>query len=491
MIELPCPTCGSELNFLEQYQRYYCHQCQHYAPEGYGAHGAKKCPTCGGILSYVVQYDRFYCFRCNAYAAVEATAPAAVEPVPVAEPAPKAEPAPEAKPTEPVAPLTAAIPAQPAIPPSPQPTPQPAPQAETPQTAKPAASETAPSPAPTATPEPAPAKPAEPEIEGPSKAIAALASAKPAVVRVKVFAMRKSELMDLCKAYDLDPSGTKDQLQERLLSFLNYLEEESQPEAEEPAPVPGPTAETPKEEKAEVPVAPAEAEPHPTTAWTAVAKAPEPAVQTSAGSQTQVVVIEEKPPPVAAPTPIPIVVTHEPVEAPKVEHPCPTCGRELNYISQYGRWYCYFCQRYAPAAKSKNACPTCGATLRWIDQYQRWWCDSCQKYAPADLPRPSGAAAVAAQPAEREAARPVVAAAIAQPTVSAHRHAHPSTGIGLVAFGLVLFILEELLVEFPAVFPMPFGINLPAEAVVVIRFLAFFFVALGAIAGLMALRERA
>jgi hypothetical protein len=26
--------------------------------------------------------------------------------------------------------------------------------------------------------------------------------------------------------------------------------------------------------------------------------------------------------------------------------PCPTCGRELNYVEQYGQYYCYTCQQY-------------------------------------------------------------------------------------------------------------------------------------------------
>ncbi len=474
---------------LDQYQRYYCHQCQHYAPEGYGAHGAKKCPSCGGVLSYVAQYDRFYCYRCNAYASVETPAPASPEPVVAAEAAAKAEPAREAKPVD-ATPPTAAAPADtvsatPSSRPAPQPEPQP--------TAAPGPLETAPSPAPTVAPEPVTVKPAEAAAEEPLEAPPAAPNVKPAVLRVKVFTMRKAELMDLCKAYDLDPLGTKEQIQERLLSYLNDLEEEEKPEAEEeaPAPAPAPVAEAPKEEKAEAPAAPVAAAPEATAVEVQVEKAPEPASQAASGYPSQAVLVEEAPAKAAASEMIPFVVTPEPVAAPKVEHPCATCGRELSYIAQYGRWYCYWDQKYAPATRARNACPTCGQTLRWIDLYQRWWCDSCRKYAPADLPKPSGAAAVIVQPMVREVATPVATEAISQPTASAHRHSHPSAGIGLVAFGLVLFILEELLVEFPAVFPMPFGIMLPAQAVVAIRFLAFFFVALGAIAGLMALRERA
>src|SRR6059036_1744929 len=89
VISLPCPTCGSELAFLEQYQRHYCYACGNYAPEGYGDRGAKICPTCRGILSYVAQYDRHYCFRCNAYPAdgailqsLEAIMPVDIRPAP-------------------------------------------------------------------------------------------------------------------------------------------------------------------------------------------------------------------------------------------------------------------------------------------------------------------------------------------------------------------------------------------------------------------------
>lgn len=30
--------------------------------------------------------------------------------------------------------------------------------------------------------------------------------------------------------------------------------------------------------------------------------------------------------------------------------------------------------------KEKNPCPTCGKELTWIEQYQRWYCYNCGKY---------------------------------------------------------------------------------------------------------------
>ncbi len=496
MTELPCPNCGSELTFLEQYQRHYCHQCQRYAPDGYGAHGARTCPTCGGVLSYVAQYDRFYCFRCNAYAVVDATPPAPIAPAVSQDPTPLPMLAPEAKPEEPV--LVAALPektpdnpvTRPVTEPSPRPDVQPAPPQEPQPVVQSAVQETSPSPAGAPVAEPVAATPAEAETEEPSKAMLVLAASKPAVVRVKIFSLRKPELMDLCKAYDLDPSGTKDQMQERLLSYLSDLKTESQPEAEEPGPVMGQATGPPEAERPEGPamsMAPVTPTPATVTPAEETSEAP---MQASIERQSQAVVLEAPPARAVAPEPVPILVTPT-VEVPRVEHPCPTCGRELNYISQYARWYCYFCQRYAPVMRAKNACPTCGATLRWIDQYERWWCDACRKYAPADIPGPRGSTIAAARPTLRAAAPSAVEATVSQPTVSAHRHMNPNAGIGLVAFGIVLFITEMVFVEFPAVFSMNLGINVAPEYALVIRFFAFFFVALGAIAGLVAVRERA
>src|SRR5205085_4667100 len=45
----------------------------------------------------------------------------------------------------------------------------------------------------------------------------------------KIKETKKPVLMDLCKAYGLDPSGTKEQLRERLLSYLDDSEAERRP----------------------------------------------------------------------------------------------------------------------------------------------------------------------------------------------------------------------------------------------------------------------
>ena len=476
MADLPCPTCGSPLSFLEQYQRHYCLRCGQYAPEGYGDRGGRRCPTCGGILSFVTQYNRFYCYHCNTYPPDEPAVPVKAEAPVVTPPATPATPAtvtatiPETKPAEATL-VAAATPAPTALVAQPVSEPSPAPAAQ--PESKPSTAEVAPANAPEAAP---PEKPAEPVPSEPSKEIQALVASKPAIVRVKIFALKKSELMDLCKAYSLDPSGTKEQVQERLLSFLHDLEVEEQPEAgaegppqtEAPAievhPGPIPVAETPSKRSTGSPAAAA-------TAATAV-------VQVEQAAAMPVEPAAEEP--VSEPAP---AVAEVPKAVAKVEHPCPTCGRELTYISQYDRYYCYYCQRYAPAMRVKGACPTCGATMRWIDQHQRWWCDSCQKYAPADLPKPANAAL----------ARPAGAATSSvatRPAIVLHHHASPATGMGLIGAGLALWVIYEFFAVLNPVLNL--GINNPFDATLgaFMVFLAFLLLAAGAMLGLSSLRDR-
>jgi len=43
------------------------------------------------------------------------------------------------------------------------------------------------------------------------------------------------------------------------------------------------------------------------------------------------------------------VVQATATEVTQQQHLCPTCGGQLTYIPQYRRFYCYRCQKYAPA----------------------------------------------------------------------------------------------------------------------------------------------
>ena len=480
VISLPCPTCGSELAFLEQYQRHYCYTCGNYAPEGYGDGGAKICPTCRGILSYVAQYDRQYCYRCNAYPAddavlqsLEATMPADIRPAPEG-----SEPAIVVTETEEKIEAEKPVEAEPnadvqkAVEPS-------ATMAEAPTTTIPQPEEIV-------------------EEERPQQE-ATEPRARPPIVRLKVFQAKKPALMDLCKAYNLDPTGTKEQLRERLLSYLDTLEGEADAEqgVEEP--------ESRVEPAATEPATEVERESWPSSSGTAEAQSVE--EEPARGEPTAATpptiapdVIETRPSPESVVEPIdtpvlvsvpesqPDVSTAPAVEATRALHPCPTCGRELTYIARYRRWYCYHCRAYAPVSQSKYACPNCGAALRWIGQYERWWCDSCRRYAPTDLPKPESA--VVASATSAEIAKPVsYATAYPTPTIT-HRHRSPGSGIGLVGFGILLFVLYELLVDLPGVLSYTTGIAVAPDLAFGLRFFAFVFVALGAIMGLSAVRDR-
>ncbi len=464
MITLPCPNCGSELALLEQYQRYYCYACARYAPEGYGDRGAKICPTCRGILSYVPQYDRHYCFRCSAYPADDAVLLSidTSAPGPSAAQATTSEPAvvlmEPAKPEE-LAVTTVDVPREP----SPQ-------------------------------PEELEAEEIPTEDQVPP--------AKPPLVREEILQARKPTLMDWCKAYDLDPTGTKEQLRERLLSYLDTLEAEAEPRdipaeahaveetspTESAAPVdaqPPVGSETtePVEETTEVgrTEEPTETEPA-TTSGRAVA----PAIVETRPQQESVVETVAAPFAQAGPMPQASIVQTVDVEPSRGLHACPTCGRGLMYIALYRRWYCYHCRAYAPAGKSKFACPNCGAALRWIPQYERWWCDACRRYAPADLPKPE----IAAATASAAVARPLAQVATFPTTTLVHRHRSPGSGIGLVGFGVVLFVLYEVLVDLPGILSFRTGFVVSPDLAFGLRFFAFVFVAVGAIMGLSAVRDR-
>jgi len=457
---LPCPNCASELAFLEQYRRHYCYSCGRYAPEGYGERGEKICPTCGGILSFVVPYDRHYCYRCNAYPPEGIALVSRVEPsVPAPSPSQSASPA-------------SLVVVEPVVEPA--------------EEAKPTAAKVS------KKPEPQPEEIVREVI--PAKETFPSRGRRP-LDREEVQVAKKPLLMDLCKQYGLHPAGTKEELRERVLSYIDELEAESRAkeesqEAEEQGEISASEWEGPVEYEDTVPAVETVEEQtveeeHATE---------EPSISTLPMIPPEVVVERRQPrvseyistATMATPSEQEAIVV-EPLPAQRVSalHPCPTCGRELSYISQYKRWYCYSCRRYAPRAKSKFACPTCGAALRWIEQYQRWWCESERRYAPSDLPRPERAIATASTTA---AARSFSAAAPFA-TIT-HRHRSPGGGIGLVGFGILLFLVYEVLVDLPMALPSSGGVLIAPDVAFGLRFFAFVFVAIGAIMGLSAVRDR-
>jgi len=79
--------------------------------------------------------------------------------------------------------------------------------------------------------------------------------------------------------------------------------------------------------------------------------------------------------------------------------PCTNCGRPLIWAPDVRRWFCNTCQRYFDSAYSGRdvfdklfdgiddnikgrvyRCETCGNVMNFVHQYQRWYCYYCQKY---------------------------------------------------------------------------------------------------------------
>jgi len=509
-----CPTCGKELTYIPQYDRWYCYAEGKYAPKGFGTgsdapaiqlgapeshEGHHHCPSCGRELAFIKEYDRWYCYAEGKYAPRDIQPVTAAKPVetavvqptteagtPVAESGPGTEvPLAEPQPAEPVVipeePLAAEpqrVDATPAETPAQEASPEPA-AAETP--AEPAPVE---EPASTSEPLAAEETPREPERPPERKK----KPKGPKLTRAGVTRANKTRLVKWCSAYDLDPTGTRVQLRDRLLAFMDDYRMDAGDVAivEAPLPEPAPVAEPapeaapavspvsepspqpqsqpeptpepedarmaglaedfPEPEPAKEPVpeaVPAEVEstpppsepehlpePEPApesepTAEPAPEPEPEPGptpagssmVEPPRGEPRSAEAPRVEPPPIPAPAPEPIKVEIEKAL------PCPNCGKDLTYIAQYDRLYCFSCGRYAPktygkegvveaprpvevprpapvaapvvvpppkvevpkaAPKAEHPCPTCGRELRYVRDYDRWWCEAERKYAPKE-----------------------------------------------------------------------------------------------------------
>jgi predicted RNA-binding Zn-ribbon protein involved in translation (DUF1610 family) len=574
-----CPTCGKDLTYIKEYDRYYCYAEARYAPKGYEAapaaapeegaaqthEGHYHCPSCGRELTFIEQYGRYYCYPEQTYAPKD-LAPVGGAP-PTEEPK-AAEPVTEAPAVEP----TPEVPAEPA-PAAAEPTPAvvgPTPAAEEPAKEEPTAEA-----APVAEPEPTPTVPAAP-----------FEDARPGLARSAVTKAKKSKLMEWCSAYGLDPLGTRTVLRDRLLQYMDdhdlditkeeeasILEESvaevapaltSTPAAEvvTPEPAPEPVAEEPKAEPIPEPVkeepvaeptpapvvmpealpaaAPIEA---PKVELPAVVPEPAPAPSPAPAAPPAVEVKVEKPlpcptcgkdltylakydrlycyacgnyapkaygkePPPEPARPIAVVEVPKPAEpavaapAPRVEAkgeaPCPTCGKELTFVKDYSRWYCYAEGKYAPKdyappRRGKNPCPTCGRELAWIPAYARWYCYAEAKYAPRTMAAP--AVAVAVPQVRVEVAAPAVSEArVVALEQARHVHKRPTAGLAMVAVGMILFLLAQLFV-YTALLA---GVNLlaslgPVGAVILLITFdvgGILLIAGGVLAGLSALRSR-
>jgi hypothetical protein len=143
------------------------------------------------------------------------------------------------------------------------------------------------------------------------------------------------------------------------------------------------------------------------------------------------------------------------------------------------------------AAVSPQACPTCGGPLSYISQYNRHYCYRCQAYAPKAWATPAARPTPSAQPATFQAPAAVTRA---QPSTAAGlrievQQGNVLVGIYMIIVGLILYALYEGLYNFPREFQL-IPPSLPVEVGFALRFLGYFFVALGTVASLYILRQR-
>src|SRR3989454_4832569 len=453
---LPCPNCGAGLRFVEDYGRQYCDACGQYAPEGYGGGEGLSCPSCGGVLSSIKHYNRYFCYKAQEYPTIETSrepkaSPAEPEPEipwiddllsPESEtpPPPETEAAPETTPPgEATAPPSEPAPTPADVQPiSPEPSVPPV--ATEPAAIEPARVEephkqveqkpepmTEPTPPPVGTSaisQPVPQQ--VPSVE--ARPLRTSSLAKPPLVREEILRAKKSALMDLASAYGLDSMGPKETLRERLFAELVRIEKEEErrlkeerEKAAEPMQAPQEAARAgasdlpaPRPESA-LPSTPVDTSPRvdPFTP-SALPEEAAPAATPAPLEAALPAFIEAPPTPVLpageeAETPTvgtPASVREVVPAPPKVINPCPTCGRELTYIEEYDRYYCYNCKAYAPPVvkvetvpappRIGKPCPTCGRELTYIPEYNRHYCYNCKKYAPlegqgARPPRPAPA----------------------------------------------------------------------------------------------------
>lgn len=62
-----CPGCGSNLTYIEKYDRWYCYSCKKYAPLEPEEKVGRKCPECDEDAEFIDRYKRWYCWSCRTY----------------------------------------------------------------------------------------------------------------------------------------------------------------------------------------------------------------------------------------------------------------------------------------------------------------------------------------------------------------------------------------------------------------------------------------
>jgi DNA-directed RNA polymerase subunit RPC12/RpoP len=82
MVEYHCPICGRYVAWIQEHGQYYCHGCATYVQpvvrddvdrifgsieREFRGPASPPCAACGTPLQFVHQYQRWFCPRCNQY----------------------------------------------------------------------------------------------------------------------------------------------------------------------------------------------------------------------------------------------------------------------------------------------------------------------------------------------------------------------------------------------------------------------------------------
>lgn len=376
-----CPTCGAELTFIEPYGRHYCYGCRSYAPRTLHA-----CPDCNRALVFVQQYRRHYCYGCQTYREGRG----------VRRPCPGCGDELAYLPQydrfycyacRQYAPRAYGI------------------------TGRPGRSR---------------------RMSGGRGNGDAIGYAP--FSREELDLASKDQLVQWCREYGVDDSGMKYELRLRILEQVRkrglLLRGEEADDEGPPVPEEAPPEEALEDEEA-----------------VAVASGGEEMDEVSDDEGGEEV-DEGAEGPAPRPSP-PRASQAADVAMPAVrtlssDGGCRNCGGELTHIPQYGRWYCYACRTYAPAAEGGR---------------------------PAA--HPGGGRATLANPR----------------AVKVPRGGNPMVGLSLAAGGVALFVAHMLLFKAPAVFDLPVVTTAP-EVAFALEFLSLLFIALGLMAAILLVRSR-
>lgn len=66
-VQKSCSICGNDLEYVEDFNDYYCWICEKYRSEQFQESIPNKCPQCEMDMEYIEDYSDYYCWECDMY----------------------------------------------------------------------------------------------------------------------------------------------------------------------------------------------------------------------------------------------------------------------------------------------------------------------------------------------------------------------------------------------------------------------------------------